>query len=720
MLRKGRLYTMNPDDAPDVPDLASGAADRAEKKGLAAIPAGLRYSIDELVIAGSGDILVTGWIADSANTLAAVEIDGPQDECAFAGEELRRRLRRDVAGALGEDPGYCFGFWAYRSRSQPLAAQGEEVRVVLRLEDGSAVSNVVPVRTADALQLRRQGLVFAAIGTEHEDAFRAMRPAEWMHWLNSGPEIARFVAECGEGLGRAISAISMRNAIEPDRRVALAEPGERHIAWSVDTVVMSEDGALFVVGWLDDEEDPAAAMRVSGPGWHATIEGKALARVRREDVEGVLQKGGRACFGFWTFLFSGQRLPGHGGCRVELLTRAGHSRTLDVATVNCLSSAELRNVVLTYLANSRHFGTPVVAKMGQLSNVLGEQIVAFNRAVSRAMVRAPYVERFVTPGRRPKASIVVCLYGKPEYLFLQAALFSGRPGMEDYEFIYVSNSPELAETLVNEARNARLAYGQELTLVLLPGNAGFGAANNLAIQHARSDRVLIVNPDVFPKDADWAARHTALVEAGGPGTRLFGVPLYYDDGSLMHGGMFFELDTGLSAGPEGLQARRIARVEHYGKGAPPVTRQFLAERPVPAVTGAFISCERAWFDRLGGFTEDYVFGHYEDADLCLKSLGQGEAPWLHDLRLWHLEGKGSVRVNAHEGGSLVNRWLFSERWSDVIADGLRGPAPTHPALHPRAAETVEPKIVPMSAPAPEMTGATAAPRVVRRTMRSRG
>jgi hypothetical protein len=167
----------------------------------------------------------------------------------------------------------------------------------------------------------------------------------------------------------------------------------------------------------------------------------------------------------------------------------------------------------------------------------------------------------------------------------------------------------------------------------------------------------------------------------------------------MHGGMFFELDTGLAATPEGMQARRIARVEHYGKGAPPTTPQFLAERPVPAVTGAFLSCERAWFERLGGFSEDYVFGHYEDADLCLRSLEQGVAPWMRDLRLWHLEGKGSVRTNAHEGGSLVNRWLFSERWGDVIANGLRGPAPTHPALHPP--EAAAPRVLPMSAPTQE-------------------
>ena len=108
------------------------------------------------------------------------------------------------------------------------------------------------------------------------------------------------------------------------------------------------------------------------------------------------------------------------------------------------------------------------------------------------------------------------------------------------------------------------------------------------------------------------------------------------------------------------------RVEHYGKGAPPLSTKFVRSRPVPAITGAFISLNRKWFENIGGFSEDYVFGHYEDADLCLKSLEKGVCPWMHDVKLWHLEGKGSHRLPVHEGASIVNRWLFNRRWAKKI------------------------------------------------------
>ena len=291
------------------------------------------------------------------------------------------------------------------------------------------------------------------------------------------------------------------------------------------------------------------------------------------------------------------------------------------------------------------------------------------------------VQRFGAEGGRKKGSLVVCLYGKAEFMFLQNALFSLGRGIEDYEFVYVSNSPELSEIMIRNAEVGSRTYGVDQTIVLLPGNAGFGAANNAAARAAHSDRVVALNPDVFPRDPDWARRHIEIVEAGdSAASRIFGSTLYYDNGTLMHGGMYFDVDVGVFSLGSRLQTLPLARVEHYGKGAPSWAHEFTRARPVPAVTGAFISADSAWFDALGGFSEDYVFGHYEDADLCLKSFVRGAPVWLHDLNLWHLEGGGSVRRAVHEGGSILNRWLFLSQWAAVLEDGLLGPSPSHPAL----------------------------------------
>lgn len=433
----------------------------------------------------------------------------------------------------------------------------------------------------------------------------------------------------------------------------------------------------MIAGWIDDASHPLSCIRIIGPDWRIVIDETRIVRVRRIDVENVV--GGRRlqAFGFVGFLHFDRGGHSSGPMRIELWQSGGFSTAIQCAPT-LVEDVELRDTILAHLAGASFFGNPSIESMSYLERGVGAELVRFNESITRRIVSAPYVERFGPQDRSPRGTIMVCLYGKPEFFFVQNCLFAGLPGIEDYEFIYVSNSPEMAETLLREAHRASLIYGLAISIVILPDNAGFGAANNVAARIARSDRLLAVNPDVFPRDRDWAKKHTDLVcSAPAEQSRMFGVPLYYDDGSLMHGGIYFQVDVGLSMFGGKPTPARICRTEHYGKGTPSKSVQFNRARPVPAITGAFMSIERSWFEQLGGFTEAFIFGHYEDADICLKSIAKGTAPWIHDIRLWHLEGKGSARRAHHEGGSIVNRWLFSSTWMLTIESGLLGPAPTH-------------------------------------------
>jgi GT2 family glycosyltransferase len=449
-------------------------------------------------------------------------------------------------------------------------------------------------------------------------------------------------------------------------------------AGAIDAVKLSASGAILVIGWVNDVQDRVDALELHFQGWSVAITGANLARLRRPDAEAALG-GSPHSYGFWGFLYAARRLTG-GPCAALLRLKSGAEISVQ-HTVELMDDVEMRNVALTHLAHAEYLGNAYFASTASLEAAIGDQLLDFNKMLTRRAVNAPYDERFGQTKASYKGSIIVCLYGKPEYMFLQQALFSQHPGMADYEFIYVNNSPEIAEALLKEARRCHRIYGLDMTLVLLNANAGFGAANNIGAKYANSDRLLIVNPDVFPYHTDWTARHNAIVEQLPPAqTTLFGAPLFYDDSSLMHGGMYFDLDTAPNFSGGRRTVTSIMRVEHYGKGAPPGTAAYLKPRIVPAVTGAFMSVKRAWFEEMDGFTEDYIFGHYEDADLCLKSLEAGVATWLHDVRFFHLEGKGSTRKPPHEGGSIVNRWLFTRNWAETVSQGLLGPNPTHPVI----------------------------------------
>lgn len=502
------------------------------------------------------------------------------------------------------------------------------------------------------------------------------------HYLLAGRAEGRLQAP------QYVSQILQESEIDEEAAPVVMEPEAP--ATSIDAFAVSDSGAVFLVGWANDRYNHLVAISAA-PQQSASRDWTQLCRLRRTDVETAVQSSTPYHYGFWVFAGPQNRSYRHAidtgaGWRIEMRFANGAMTVIQRVPV-AQADVELRGSVMTYFANSRYFGNPWMESAANLDRGAGDALTTFSRSISRSITAVANAERFGQQRKRFKGSIIVPLFGIADFLFLQACLYAHGPGIEDYEFIYVVNSPELIDQLQREARIAEMAYGLAQTLVFQSGNAGFGPANNVAVQFARSDRLLFVNPDVFPQRRDWAQRHSDLIASlPAQQVRLFGSTLCYEDGTLMHGGMYFDVDAGVHTSQEAITRRSLIRVEHYGKGAPLWAAQYAESRPVPAVTGAFISVDRAWFEKLGGFTEDYVFGHYEDADLCLKSLQAGVPAWLHDLRMWHLEGKGSHRQPQHEGGSLLNRWLFSRRWEGTIVPDLVGRTPRHQLLQARSAE----------------------------------
>jgi GT2 family glycosyltransferase len=131
----------------------------------------------------------------------------------------------------------------------------------------------------------------------------------------------------------------------------------------------------------------------------------------------------------------------------------------------------------------------------------------------------------------------------------------------------------------------------------------------------------------------------------------------------MHDGMFFEPDQKLTA----LCNTPVWTVEHFRKGF--ADRPGTEPRRVPAVTGALMVFDRRFGRELGLFDEDFVWGHYEDADLCLRAWAAEGAVTVDPLlAFWHYEGKGSVKRPEHTGSGYYNRWLFSKRWGAKLGD----------------------------------------------------
>ena len=188
-----------------------------------------------------------------------------------------------------------------------------------------------------------------------------------------------------------------------------------------------------------------------------------------------------------------------------------------------------------------------------------------------------------------------------------------------------------------------------ITVIIMGDNAGFGAANNVAVERAMSDRIFLINPDVYPIPAH-AALLSDTVSTAELGSTLWGGLLFYDEYNLMHSGIYIERDSFVRRNAlnrvqdtgAACSQGALLRTEHFDKGVPFEARHWGQPKEVPAVTGAVMAFARAEFEKLQGFSTNYIYGHYEDADLSFRWRRNIGPVMVHPaLRLVHLEGQGS-------------------------------------------------------------------------------
>src|SRR5262249_12963633 len=139
--------------------------------------------------------------------------------------------------------------------------------------------------------------------------------------------------------------------------------------------------------------------------------------------------------------------------------------------------------------------------------------------------------------------------------------------------------------------------------------------------------------------------------------------LLFEDGSIQHAGMSFRASTAVAGCWEN---------DHPGKGLPAAFDPHPGIAAVPAVTAACLILDRALFRELGGMSEEYVIGDFEDSDLCLRVQEQGwNICYTPEIELFHLERQSMKLIGEGEAAwrqslTLYNMWKHSRRWGPLI------------------------------------------------------
>jgi GT2 family glycosyltransferase len=175
-----------------------------------------------------------------------------------------------------------------------------------------------------------------------------------------------------------------------------------------------------------------------------------------------------------------------------------------------------------------------------------------------------------------------------------------------------------------------------------------------------------MNSDVIPKRPGWVGDFLRIYRSlTRPG--LLGAKLLYEDGSVQHAGIAFRRHAAWGD---------LWINDHPLRGQSPLGLSGVRE--VDAVTAACAFIDAALYRELGGFSEDYIVGDFEDSDLCLRASSAGRPNYIAlDIELYHLErqsqnqmGDAIWRTNL----TLYNCWLHNSRWAGLIEKTSTGRA----------------------------------------------
>jgi len=267
----------------------------------------------------------------------------------------------------------------------------------------------------------------------------------------------------------------------------------------------------------------------------------------------------------------------------------------------------------------------------------------------------------------PSASVVVPLYGRWDFMRYQLAAFSQDPTLRDVEWIYVVDDPRIAEEVGAAADALHAVFGVPFSLITSGANLGFSGASNLGARAARGPLLLLMNSDVFPIAPGWL---TPMTDALTQQVAAVGARLLYEDRAIQHSGM----------GMDSLSAWGGLNVlTHPGKGLPDRLVPAPETEPCPAVTAACLLIRTDEYKEIGGLSEQFAIGDFEDGDLCARLRASGRSiVTASQARLYHLErqsiptaGDGRFR----ELLTLYNCWLFNGSPGGTDSSQPRNPDP---------------------------------------------
>ena len=201
---------------------------------------------------------------------------------------------------------------------------------------------------------------------------------------------------------------------------------------------------------------------------------------------------------------------------------------------------------------------------------------------------------------------------------------------------------------------SKLLQDKRIKLITGQNNVGFAKACNLGAKVAKSDILLIINPDSIVGVDDIV---NLLNEAENLSSGWMITPCLVGDDGLPQRGSIRRLLTPWLMLVEGLRLYKLAPNHPYFKKLNLHDSQLpLITSEIEAMSGAFMMLPRDDYMAMGGIDERY-FLHVEDLDFCYNWRKKGNKIYFcPKIRVYHKGGTSDVSkicVEAHKARSFL-------------------------------------------------------------------
>ena len=262
---------------------------------------------------------------------------------------------------------------------------------------------------------------------------------------------------------------------------------------------------------------------------------------------------------------------------------------------------------------------------------------------------------------QPLVSIIIPSRDQLSFLSRCIESLFGKTSYPNFEVLVVDNDSQTSEARDYLQGLAQLTPDR-LRVLRAPGAFNFSRMNNMAVEQANGELILLLNNDTAFIQSDWLqhmVRHALRPEIGIVGARLL-----YPEGTVQHAGVIMGL-----RGPADHPCLGLKADEPGYMFRAQLTQNF------SAVTAACMLVRKSVYQEVGGLNEREFAVSYNDVDFCLRVGETGRRiVWTPLATVLH-EGSASQKASI-ENISKANKELrftaeqsvMYERWPTVIAN----------------------------------------------------